>query len=77
MRIIIKEQHKTKFSLWLPTSNLAIGMALRHLNIDGKTLPLEKRRAILKALKRLRKIHNPLAYIEIFEKNGNYVLIKI
>jgi histidinol-phosphate/aromatic aminotransferase/cobyric acid decarboxylase-like protein len=77
MRILIKENNRTKFSLWLPTSNLAIAAGLRYIDIDGKKLSREKRKMIMKELKRLRKIHKPLAFIEVFEKNGNYVLIKI
>lgn len=77
MRIIVKDKHHTKLSLWLPTSNFALGVALKHFVVDGKKLSPEKRRRLLKEFRHLRKFHKPLIDIEIIEKNGTYVLIKI
>jgi hypothetical protein len=77
MRILIKENHKTKLSLWLPSGNLIIRTFLRYFEVDGVRFNLEQRKAIMAKIKTLRKIHRPLILIDIERQNGDVVLIKL
>ncbi len=77
MRILIKENQKTKLSLWLPSGPLVLSTFLRYFRYEGKRFPKEKRKAILQQIKRLRKFHKPLVLVDIQQKNGDKVLIKI
>lgn len=77
MRILIKENHRTKLSLWLPSGNLVIATFLRHFQIDGKRLSAQQRKKLLTQIKQLRKLHKPLIWIDIEQKNGDKVFIKI
>jgi hypothetical protein len=77
MRILIKENHKTKLSLWLPSGNLIIRTLLRYFEVDGVHFNLEQRKAIMAQIKTLRKLHRPLILIDIERQNGDVVLIKL
>ncbi len=77
MRIFIKENNKIKLSLWLPSGPLVLGTFLRYFRYEGKRFPKEKRKLILQQIKRLRKFHKPLVLIDIEQKNGDKVLVKI
>jgi hypothetical protein len=77
MRILIKENNRTKLSLWLPSGPLVVSTFLRHFELDGKKFTPAQRKLIIRHFKRLRKIHKPLVLIDVEEKNGNRVLIKI
>ena len=76
MRILIKENHKTKLSLWLPSGNLVIRTFLRYFEVDGVRFNLEQRKAIMAQIKMLRKLHRPLILVDIERQNGDVVLIK-
>jgi hypothetical protein len=77
VRILIKENQKIKLSLWLPSGPLVLSTFLRYFRYEGKRFPKEKRKAILQQIKRLRKFHKPLVLVDIQQKNGDKVLIKI
>jgi hypothetical protein len=77
MRILIKEQNKTKLSLWLPSGPWVIKTFLQHFTYEGKKVSPLQRKTILDQLKVLRKIHKPLVLIDIEQKNGDRVYIKI
>ena len=77
MRILIKENHKTKLSLWLPSGNLVIRTFLRYFEVDGVRFNTQQRNAIMKQIKTLRKIHRPLILVDIERQNGDVVLIKL
>jgi hypothetical protein len=77
MRILIKENHKTKLSLWLPSGNLVIRTFLRYFEVDGVRFNLEQRKAIMAQIKTLRKLHRPLILVDIERQNGDVVLIKL
>jgi hypothetical protein len=77
MRIFIKENNKIKLSLWLPSGPLVLSTFLRYFRFEGKRFPKEKRKLILQQIKQLRKFHKPLVLIDIEQKNGDKVLVKI
>jgi hypothetical protein len=77
MRILIKEQNKTKLSLWLPSGPWVIKTFLQHFTYEGKKVSPLQRKMILEQLKVLRKIHKPLVLVDIEQKNGDCVYIKI
>lgn len=77
MRIYIKENQKVKLSLWLPSGNLVIATFLRHFQIEGKKFSAPQRKALMRQIKQLRKVHKPLVLIDIEQKNGDRVLVKI
>ena len=77
MRILIKEQNKTKISLWLPSGPLVLKTFLKHFTYEGKKVSVQERKIILDQLKVLRKLHRPLVLIDIEQKNGDRVYIKI
>ncbi len=77
MRILIKENQKVKLSLWLPSGPLVLNTFLRYFRYEGKRFPKEKRKLIMQQIKRLRKFHKPLVLVDIEQKNGDKVLIKI
>lgn len=77
MRILIKEQNKTKISLWLPSGPLVLNTFLKYFTYEGKKVSPVQRKLILAQLKVLRKLHRPLVLIDIEQKNGDRVYIKI
>ena len=77
MRILIKENHKTKLSLWLPSGNFVIRTFLRYFEVDGVRFNSQQRKAIMTQIKTLRKIHRPLILVDIERQNGDVVLIKL
>ncbi len=77
MRILIKEQNKTKVSLWLPSGPLVLNTFLKYFTYEGKKVSSIQRKTILAQLKVLRKLHRPLVLIDIEQKNGDRVYIKI
>ncbi len=77
MRILIKEQNKTKISLWLPSGPLVLKTFLKYFTYEGKKVSVQQRKIILDQLKVLRKLHRPLVLIDIEQKNGDRVYIKI
>jgi hypothetical protein len=77
MRILIKEQNKTKLSLWLPSGSLVINTLLKNVKFEGKKLSSQQRKFFVQQIKELRKIHKPLVLIDIEQKNGDRVYIKI
>jgi hypothetical protein len=77
MRIYIKENQKVKLSLWLPSGNLVIATFLRYFQIEGKKFSASQRKAMMRQIKQLRKVHKPLVLIDIEQKNGDRVLVKI
>jgi hypothetical protein len=77
MRILIKEQNKTKLSLWLPSGPLVLHTFLKYFTYEGKKVSPQQRKVIVQQIKQLRKIHKPLVLIDIEQKNGDRVYIKI
>jgi hypothetical protein len=77
MRILIKEHNKTKISLWLPSGPLVLKTLLMFVTYEGKKVSPQQRNMILEQVKLLRKIHRPLVLIDIEQKNGDKVFIKI
>ncbi len=77
MRILIKEQSKTKLSLWLPFGPLVLKTFLKYFTYEGKKVSPLQRKMILDQVKILRKLHRPLVLIDIEQKNGDRVYIKI
>jgi hypothetical protein len=77
MRILIKEHNKTKLSLWLPSGPLVLKTLLTFVTYEGKKVSPQQRKTILEQVKVLRKIHRPLLWIDIEQKNGDKVFIKI
>jgi len=77
VRIHIKEKHKGKLSLWLPSGPLVLNTFLKYFRYEGIQFPKEKRKLIMQQIKRLRKFHKPLVLIDIEQKNGDNVLLKI
>lgn len=77
MRILIKENQKIKLSIWLPSGPLVLNTFLKYFRYEGKTFPREKRKLLIQQIKRLRKFHKPLVLVDIQQKNGDKVLIKI
>jgi hypothetical protein len=77
MRILIKEQNKTKVSLWLPPGPLVLNTFLKYFTYEGKKVSPVQRKMILAQVKVLRKLHRPLVLIDIEQKNGDRVYIKI
>ena len=77
MRILIKEQHKTKLSLWLPSGPFVLKTFLKYFTYEGKRISLPQQKNILAQIKVLRKLHRPLVLIDIEQKNGDRVYIKI
>jgi hypothetical protein len=77
MRILIKEQNKTKVSLWLPSGPLVLNTFLKYFTYEGKKVSPVQRKMILAQVKVLRKLHRPLVLIDIEQKNGDRVYIKI
>jgi hypothetical protein len=77
MRILIKEQNKTKVSLWLPSGPLVLNTFLKYFTYEGKKVSVQQRKMILAQVKVLRKLHRPLVLIDIEQKNGDRVYIKI
>jgi hypothetical protein len=77
MRILIKEQNKTKLSLWLPSGPLVLSIFLKYFTYEGKKVSPQQRKVIVQQIKQLRKIHKPLVLIDIEQKNGDRVYIKI
>jgi hypothetical protein len=77
MRILIKEHNKTKLSLWLPSGPLVLKTLLMFVTYEGKKVSPQQRKIILEQVKILRKIHHPLVMIDIEQKNGDKVFIKI
>jgi hypothetical protein len=77
MRILIKEQNKTKLSLWLPSGPLVLNTFLKYFTYEGKKVSPVQRKMILNQVKMLRKLHRPLVLIDIEQTNGDRVYIKI
>jgi hypothetical protein len=77
MRILIKEQNKTIVSLWLPSGPLVLNTFLKYVTYEGNNVSPLQRKMILEQLKVLRKLHRPLVLIDIEQKNGDRVYIKI
>ncbi len=77
MRILIKEQNKTKLSLWLPSGPIVLRTFLKHFTYDGKKMDATQRKLLVKQIQLLRKILKPLVLIDIESKNGDKVYIKI
>ena len=77
MRILIQEQNKTKLSLWLPSGPLVLRIFLKYFTYEGKKVSPQQRKVIVQQIKQLRKIHKPLVLIDIEQKNGDRVYIKI
>ncbi len=77
MRILIKEKHKVKLALWLPSGPLVLNTFLKYFRYEGIQFSKEKRKLIMQQIKRLRKFHKPLVLIDIEQKNGDKVLLKI
>jgi hypothetical protein len=77
MRILIKEQHKTKLILWLPSGPRVLNLILKYAKFEGKKVSPEQRKNLIQQIKVLRKIHRPLVLIDIKQKNGDSVFIKI
>jgi hypothetical protein len=77
MRILIKEQNKTKVSLWLPSGPLVLNTFLKYFTYEGKKVSPVQRKMILNQVKMLRKLHRPLVLIDIEQTNGDRVYIKI
>ena len=77
MRILIKEQNKTKVSLWLPSGPLVLNTFLKYFTYEGKKVSPVQRKMILAQVKVLRKLHRPLVLIDIEQKNGDRLYIKI
>ncbi len=77
MRILIKEQNKTKLSLWLPSGPFVLGTFLKYFTYDGKNFDIKTRKLLVKQIQLLRRIHKPLVLIDIESKNGDKVFIKI
>jgi hypothetical protein len=77
MRILIKEQNKTKVSLWLPSGPLVLNTCLKYFTYEGKKVSPVQRKMILNQVKMLRKLHRPLVLIDIEQTNGDRVYIKI
>jgi hypothetical protein len=77
MRILIKEQNKTKVSLWLPSGPLVLNTFLKYFTYEGKKVSVQQRKMILHQVKMLRKLHRPLVLIDIEQTNGDRVYIKI
>ena len=77
MRILIQDGHKTKLSLWLPSGPLVLNTFLKYFRFEGKKVSPQQRKVIVQQIKQLRKIHKPLVLIDIEQKNGDRVFIKI
>ena len=77
MRILIQDGHKTKLSLWLPSGPLVLNTFLKYFRFEGKKVSPQQRKFIVQQIKQLRKIHKPLVLIDIEQKNGDRVFIKI
>ena len=77
MRILIKEHNKTKLALWLPSGPLVLRTFLKYFKYEGKKFSPQQRKIIIEQVKVLRKIHRPLVLIDIEQKNGDKVFIKI
>ena len=75
--ILIKEQNKTKLSLWLPSGPIVLRTFLKYLTYDGKKMDATQRKLLVKQIQLLRKIHKPLVLIDIESKTGDKVYIKI
>lgn len=76
MKLRIKNG-KTNLRLWLPSGNLIISLLLRSIKIDDKRLNKEQRKKIIKIIKETRKIHKPVALIDIESAKGEKVFIEI
>jgi len=77
VRILIKENQKIKLSIWLPSGPFVLNTFLKYFRYEGKPFPKEKRKRLMQQIKRLRKFHKPLVLVDIQQKNGDKVLIKI
>jgi len=77
MRIMIQEQGKRKFSLWLPFGRVTLGFALRFVRIDEKKLSKHMRLKIINTMMKMKKIHHRILDVDIETKDRTKVVIKI
>ena len=77
MRILIKEQNKIKLSFWLPSGPIVLKTFLKYVTYEGKRINKPQRQLIYKHIQALRKFHRPLVWIDIEQKNGDRIFIKI
>lgn len=77
MRIYIRSQQRTKFRLWLPSGPIVIRIFLRLLKIEGVKFNKQQRDRIYQEIKQLKKAKVPVLELDIQEKNGDRVWMKI
>lgn len=77
MNILIKENNKTRFFIWLPSHPTIFNVILRVAVIDGKKFPKETREKMISVYKKIRRLHKPVISIEIDSASGDKVYIKI
>jgi hypothetical protein len=76
MIISIRQKGKHKLSIWLPSSPLIINTFLKFVKFEDKKIPRASRLKIVKAIKKLKRIHKPLILVEIQSKDGDQVYLK-
>jgi hypothetical protein len=54
-----------------------LNLILKYAKFEGKKVSPEQRKTLIQQIKVLRKIHRPLVLIDIKQKNGDSVFIKI
>jgi hypothetical protein len=77
MQIVIKENNKLRFFIWLPSHPTILNLILKVAVIDGKKFSKETRKKLIMGYKNLKKLHKPLVLIDIDSASGEKVLIKI